>query len=279
MSSSLHNQSCDFSALQSCSLFPPSAGSKRGRPDSSGCSMTSTAPPRKKTVALSSANRITSSSSSSSSLTSSKVDDPHKNTTNLHNNIDETIDNPVDFLKALFSSNETTKAWMEDQQRHNQDYAFSKPTPDELAHYDLAVVKAVRERNLSKVKEMLHVEGGRRFHACNRFGESLIHMACRRGDRDMVAFLLDDAHVTPDVCDDFGRRPLHDALWTSQPNVEVVRLLLQKVPPRMLLVEDVRGHTPFQYARREHWPIWVAFLREHADVIVQRVLQAVPRTD
>lgn len=183
--------------------------------------------------------------------------------------VSDTIDNPVEFLKALFSQNETTRAWMEEQQKRNQDYAFSKPSSEELANYDLAVVKAVRECKLTRVQDML--KEGHKFDACNRFGESLIHMACRRGDRDMVAFLLDDAHVNPNVCDDFGRRPLHDALWTSQPSLDVVGFLLSKVPPSMFMAEDVRGHTPFHYARREHWPIWVKFLKENAHILLHRV--------
>ena len=193
----------------------------------------------------------------------------HSNSKSISPIVSDTIDNPVDFLKTLFSHNETTRAWMEQQQKRSQDYSFSKPSPEELANYDLAVVKAVRERNLTRVQSMF--QEGHKFDACNRFGESLIHMACRRGDRDMVAFLLDDARVNPDVCDDFGRRPLHDALWTSQPSLDVVGFLLKKVPPSMFLAEDVRGHTPFHYARREHWPSWVAFLRENAHILLHRV--------
>lgn len=165
---------------------------------------------------------------------------------------------------------------MKQEEERNADYGFSKPTPEQLANYDGSVVKAVRERNIIRVREML--ADGKQFNACNRFGESLIHMACRRGDKDMIEFLLEDANVNVDVCDDFGRRPLHDALWTSQPNPEVIQLLLTKMPPSMLLVEDVRGHTPFHYSRREHWPIWVAFLKENAALILQRasMVQTVP---
>ena len=185
--------------------------------------------------------------------------------------INEKIQSPVDFLKALFSLNETTKAWMEQQ----QDYCFSRPSEESVKSYDMAVVKAIREGNAQKLRDMFLQ--GRTFDASNRFGESLIHMACRRGDMNVIEFLIEEAGVRLDVSDDFGRTPLHDACWTSKPNLDVVGLLLKKVPPNMFLMEDVRGHTPFHYARREHWPTWVAFLQENAQLILQRVsiLQAI----
>lgn len=172
--------------------------------------------------------------------------------------------NPVAFLKSLFSLKEATKTWMEQQREHR----FARPSDDAVESYDLIVVRAIRERNTEKLRHLLR--NGKKFDAANKFGESLIHMACRRGDINVIKFLVEEAGVAVDVRDDFGRTPLHDACWTSKPNLDVVGLLLKKVPPTMLLVEDVRGHTPFHYARREHWPTWVAFLREHSHLILKR---------
>jgi hypothetical protein len=45
--------------------------------------------------------------------------------------------------------------------------------------------------------------------ACNRFGESVLHMACRRGATPMVAFLMADCGLQVNISDDFGRTPLH----------------------------------------------------------------------
>jgi ankyrin repeat protein len=181
--------------------------------------------------------------------------------------LDDKITHPVDLLRALFSLSGSTKKWMEQRQKEHR---FHCPTADTVEAYDLVVVRAIRERKVDKLRDMLHE--GRRFDASNKFGESLIHLACRRGDIAIIKFLLEEAHVSLDVSDDFGRTPLHDACWTSEPNVDVVELLLKKVPPDMLLMEDVRGHTPFHYARKEHYPTWVAFLRKNAQVILQRVL-------
>jgi hypothetical protein len=142
---------------------------------------------------------------------------------------------------------------------------FSKPTEAQLAGYDIHVVSAIRTSNLDKLKE-LH-QAGKTMNACNQFGESLIHMACRRGDVNIVKFMLSCKDVKVNVRDDYGRTPLHDACWTSTPNFDVMELLLEVIAPELLLAEDVRGHTPFCYARREHWAEWVEFLDKHKDML------------
>lgn len=106
------------------------------------------------------------------------------------------------------------------------------------------------------------LEEGISLDACNRFGESLIHMACRRGDVNVVSFLLIEARIDINVRDDFGRSCLHDAAWTAEPNFAVMDALLDHAPAALLLSEDVRGHTPFHYARKEHWEAWVSYLKE-----------------
>jgi ankyrin repeat protein len=143
--------------------------------------------------------------------------------------------------------------------------AFSKPTKEQLAGYDIHVVSAIRTSNLDKLKE-LH-QAGKTMNACNQFGESLIHMACRRGDVGVVKFMLSCDDVKVNVRDDYGRTPLHDACWTSTPNFDVMELLLEVIDPELLLAEDVRGHTPFCYARREHWAEWVEFLAKHKEIL------------
>lgn len=96
-------------------------------------------------------------------------------------------------------------------------------------------------------------------------------MACRKGDVDMVKFLINEAHVEVDVHDDFGRTPFHDALWTKTPNFATMDVLLESVSPLLLLMQDVRCHTPFHYARREHWNDWVVFLKERSRLIGERL--------
>jgi hypothetical protein len=84
-------------------------------------------------------------------------------------------------------------------------------------------------------------------------------MACRRGYTDVVRFLIKEADVTLRVKDDFGRTPLHDTLWSPTPNFDLMALIMEH-DPDLLLIEDIRGHPPFAYARKSHWKEWNDFL-------------------
>lgn len=147
--------------------------------------------------------------------------------------------------------------------------SFRKPTEEEIEAYDLELVKSIRAVDLAKLKRLQ--ASGRNLNASNQFGESLLHMACRRGNVQILSFLLREAHVKTDIRDDFGRSPLHDACWTSSPHFDIMDELLEFVDPSMLLCEDVRGSTPFDYVRRHHWPAWVKYLSERRQRIHQRI--------
>jgi len=146
---------------------------------------------------------------------------------------------------------------------------FLEHTPEQIASYDAEVTAAVRSGDVPRLRSM--VESGRDLQCSNRFGESIVHMACRRGSLDVVRFLLDEAGVSVRVRDDFGRTPLHDACWTTTPAFELVRTIL-RMEPDLLLVSDRRGHTPLGYVRRDDWGAWVRFLDESRELLVPRVL-------
>jgi len=137
---------------------------------------------------------------------------------------------------------------------------FSAFTDEQVASYDNAIVSAVRENAFDDVRKM-H-SNGRDLSCCNRFGESLLHMACRRGYIDMVSFLTGEAKGDIRIKDDCGRTPFHDACWNHTPVLEILDGLIEKDGPCLFLVADKRGSTPFQYARREHWSLWRNFLYE-----------------
>ncbi|GMH98826.1 hypothetical protein TrVE_jg7242 [Triparma verrucosa] len=124
--------------------------------------------------------------------------------------------------------------------------------------YDLQVLKAVRSGDVESLKRMK--EEGVNVGCCNKFGESTLHLACRRGHLPIVTFLVLTCSVSPYICDDFGRTPLHDAFWTSLPQTEIVRFLLQR-EPRLVELEDKRGVTGMGYARKEHWSVWEEFFK------------------
>lgn len=114
--------------------------------------------------------------------------------------------------------------------------------------------------------------------ASNRFGESMLHTSCRRGYKDMVEFFLHEVHVSPRVRDDMGCNPMHDACWSSaSPNFDMMKLLI-RAAPELLLSKDKRGHSPFDYARREYWPNWITFLNEHRHFIVTSLVSSCQET-
>ena len=175
---------------------------------------------------------------------------------------------PVQLLRQIFVQAQTTSP-PQQQQQHEQKRVFCKPSEENIQSYDLEAVRAIRSKNLPRLQE-LH-QGGKNLNACNQFGESLLHMACRRGDLEILKYMIHEAHVVVDIADDFGRNPLHDAAWTPSPNFDVMDLLMEVADPCMFLAADVRGSTPFDYARKEHWASWIQFLESRKDKIAQRI--------
>lgn len=111
------------------------------------------------------------------------------------------------------------------------------------------------------------------FRCSNRFGESLMHLACRRGRTEMVRFLVEElpgVSGSPSqmlaIKDDCHKTPLHDACWTPSPNFELVDLILDHAPEQVLM-QDIRGNTPFDYARKEDYGLWLRFLWERRSTL------------
>jgi ankyrin repeat protein len=144
---------------------------------------------------------------------------------------------------------------------------FQPPTDEQIELYNIEVITAVRDQNIELLREM-HRDG-RSLQCCNRFGESLIHMACRRGFIDVVRFLLEEADVSLYIKDDFGRTPMHDACWAPVPNFELMELLIEHAPEQLFL-SDVRGHTPFSYVRKNDWKEWRMFLSDRVSMLLPK---------
>jgi ankyrin repeat protein len=163
--------------------------------------------------------------------------------------------NPSQFVQQMFQDN----GWLcEDIISSTQD-KFIEPTTEMLASYTMEVSRAVRENDLEQLKE-LHASGAL-MNCCNKFGDTLLNIACRRSHTRIVRFLLEEANVSVFMRDDYGRVALHDALWTSRANFEIVEMLLQR-SPELALLPDKRGHTPFDFARSHLWGQWIEFLSE-----------------
>ena len=129
--------------------------------------------------------------------------------------------------------------------------------------YVQEAVDAIRKNDVDTLKQL--AAAGKNLQCGNRFGETLIHLACRRSHPDVVAVLVKEAGVSIKVRDDMGRTPMHDACWRPTIDLELLDLLIGSCP-ELLMLSDKRGHTPLDYARREHWEVLIPYLMEKKDV-------------
>ncbi|CAM9605753.1 unnamed protein product [Phaeothamnion confervicola] len=151
------------------------------------------------------------------------------------------------------------------------------PTPEQISGYDSAIVQAVREDDVGILADMR--ASGRCMNACNRYGESVLHMSCRRGNAAALRVLLQDgAGGTVAASDDYGRTPLHDACWTAEPAFDVVTILLNH-DLKLLRIADKRGSTPLHYIRQEHWPLWCAFFDTKKEIYWRALDRGEPDPD
>ena len=141
---------------------------------------------------------------------------------------------------------------------------WTQTTDEQVAAYTVQIVSACRTNSLESLRALQ--QAGHRLDCFNRFGESLLTMACRRGFEDIVKYLLEDESVSTETllrsCDDTGRTVLHDACWNPTPQLNICRWIMER-EPALWLVADNRGCSPFQYARPEHWDIWRQFLMDN----------------
>lgn len=156
--------------------------------------------------------------------------------------------------------------------RVKHDSYFLNYLDEHIDAYTVDKVNAVQANDVATLRALF--ASGHHMQASNRFGESILHTSCRRGATDVVRFFLEEANVSSRVRDDMGRTPMHDACWLSgPPNHDIMKMLIG-CAPEMLLSRDKRGHSPFDYARREYWPNWVAFLNEHRQYIVNSLVSS-----
>jgi hypothetical protein len=172
----------------------------------------------------------------------------------------EGIESPAKYVLAAFRANGYN---VEDVAERSQSHML-KPTKEMIEHYTIEILQAARGNDVEKLKSLN--DSGTCLQCCNRFGESLIHLASRRGLTKVMEFLVREAKVSLYLADDFGRNPLHDACWRPEPNFDLLKLLIEEAPD-LLCMTDVRGFTPFDYARKSDWTKWIEFLSAHKDLL------------
>lgn len=146
---------------------------------------------------------------------------------------------------------------------------FRTPEPDQVAAYDKVILSAVLDEDEAALERLR--AAGRRMDACNRFGDSVLHMACRRGRARALRYFLRVCGPQGVVLsDDFGRTVMHDACWTATPRFDVASAVLD-VDTRLLRMLDSRGSSPLQYVPQDQWPLWCAFFESRKEVYWPRL--------
>lgn len=168
---------------------------------------------------------------------------------------------PDEFLNKLVYA--TCGFELEPKKAKTLENFFVKVTDEQVAAYTITVVSACRSNDLDALKK-LHSEEGQTMNCFNRFGESLLTMACRRGFEDIVDYLLHLPDVDVRISDDSGRTVLHDACWNPSPQLKICQWIMAR-DPALFFIADNRGCTPFQYARPEHWGVWRQFLLDNKE--------------
>jgi ankyrin repeat protein len=140
---------------------------------------------------------------------------------------------------------------------------------ENFAAYGRNISDAARSGDLDAVRA--HLNSGKTLQCCNKFQESAMHLVCRRGNTELLRYMLEETDVSPCIRDDIGRTPLHELGWANIPNFEMVKLII--VPsPELLYVKDSRGFTPLSYVGRNNWEKWCEFLEANRDLLAPRRL-------
>ncbi len=175
--------------------------------------------------------------------------------------------NPLSFTQSCLRAYKIREELY--QPPHQLNDFFLEVSEEHLAAYQADLISAIRNGDIETLRSIK--KSGRSLQGSNRFGESIMHIACRRGAPDTVSFLMNEGGCTLRVVDDYGRTPLHDACWQTEPDFKLIEIILD-AEPSLLLHKDKRGHTCLEYARRENWGIWIQYLSHRMKKEIRRQL-------
>jgi Ankyrin repeats (3 copies) len=169
--------------------------------------------------------------------------------------------NPDEFVRVLLSFKGRTVQYKSAASLCSDGY-FPKITDEYVRCYTMEVVTAVRNDDVAALRRIHKTNPNRTMLCGSKFGDSIVHLACRRNCVNVLEYLLCELNISPQIVCDYGRTPLHDALWTRKPNERILALLLKKSPD-LLFVTDHRGSTPLSYAPRDQWTYLCRFIAQH----------------
>jgi hypothetical protein len=174
-----------------------------------------------------------------------------------------TTTNPEQFLRQLIESQGLAYKTYSSLSLGESFYVPIKP--ENVAGYTQDLITAVHNEDLDALQH-IYQHNGKTLQCCNKFGESIVHAACRKGSVVLVKFLLQHG-VSLRVCDDYGRNCLHDACWAQEARPDLVKLLIE-ICPDLLFCKDKRGFTPLSYVQRKDWGTWCQFLEQNRDLVM-----------
>lgn len=189
---------------------------------------------------------------------------------------DAVEESPVRFLRSMFPDDEQH---INSHHRRTPPYYYRKATTrrDSGDGFHADAARAIRTNDIDLLRKLMQDDNmtgtlsSSIFLQSNRNGESLLHLACRRGNIGTIQFLVNETNIPLDVRDNLGRTVLHDACWRPRPDTDIMNVLFDVVPPQLLIAKDARGHTPFDYVRRGDWKLWNDYLQRRREPIEFKV--------
>jgi len=136
--------------------------------------------------------------------------------------------------------------------------------PYEEGEIDNDLLKALRSGDVETLRSMLNdTENDHDLTARNKFGENLVHLACRVTglSEDVLKFLVEDAKVQLNVRDKDGRTPLHNACMSSIPNFNNIYYIMQNAP-KLFVFEDDKNKLPLDLIPNKCFDRWTRFMAE-----------------
>jgi hypothetical protein len=104
-------------------------------------------------------------------------------------------------------------------------------------------------------------------------GRTLIHELCRRNDISLFNVVFECyqkttstttaslRHPLVQVCDHYGRTPLHDVCASMNPSFEIVNVLFRH-DPNLIFMADCNGILPLECIPNHTWSLWIQYLHE-----------------
>lgn len=172
--------------------------------------------------------------------------------------------NPMEVLRCALKGNGF------DSDTISPEPSFFEPNTDaNIEGYTTCILNAVRAQDINKLEQLR--SQGHPMQCRNKFGESILHLACRRGCVKVVDFLVNIAKISINVRDDYGRTPLHDACWVIKPDFDLITILIRSSPD-LMLIRDKRGFLPLQYVKKDQYVEWCNYLKKSEALFVLKCI-------